>query len=165
MRDPLGWALSCEIAACCIARAKGPHVCRPSSVFWHAHVAPENGFDYISPLRRRNSARFWYSACRGRCPHRPAPWRVISALEFTHLHPRPVGVRSLLRNVLPCSQGPLREGAVSGADWGRMRDRKGSNSRPHGFAVPPPSEREALRDEKIEKIQKTCHKMALWNVI
>ena len=35
------------------------HVYRPRSVFWHAHVAPENLSHFISPLRRRNSTRFF----------------------------------------------------------------------------------------------------------
>ena len=33
--------------------------------------------------------------------------------------------------------------AVSEADWGRMRNLRFANSLRHGFAVPPPSEREA----------------------
>ena len=35
------------------------HVYRPRRVFWHAHVAPENALHFISPLRRRNSTRFF----------------------------------------------------------------------------------------------------------
>ena len=40
------------------------HVYRPRSVFWHAHVAPENEFQFILSLRRQNSTRFFY-ACLG----------------------------------------------------------------------------------------------------
>jgi len=40
-----------------LLRAPLGHTGRPRRVFRHAHVAPENGFNLISPLLRRNSAR------------------------------------------------------------------------------------------------------------
>jgi len=40
-----------------LLRAPLGHTGRPRRVFRHAHVAPENGSDLISPLLRRNSAK------------------------------------------------------------------------------------------------------------
>ena len=39
------------------AIATSEHVCSLRRVFRHAHVAPENKFDLISPLKRRTIAR------------------------------------------------------------------------------------------------------------
>ena len=37
------------------------HTGRPRRVFWHAHVAPENRLNLISPLRWRNSTRLLWA--------------------------------------------------------------------------------------------------------
>ena len=57
------------IWSCGLLRAPAGHTGRPRRVFRHAHVEPENIFDFISPLRWRNSARLLVSPLVGADAH------------------------------------------------------------------------------------------------
>ena len=91
------------------------HVYRARSVFWHAHVAPENEFQFILSLRRQNSTRFFYARLGGTLFFFPHPrkmgkekWRSNDRRTNTAYQTTPCLVNPLPVNsssFLPVAQG------------------------------------------------------------